>query len=54
MASRVCGLEELVRHPQVLTVGEAGLDKLADAPMDLQVEVFRCRHVWQRKWESRW
>ena len=43
MASRVCGLEELVRHPQVLAVGEAGLDKLADAPMDLQVEVFRCQ-----------
>ena len=41
VASRVCGLEELVRHPQVLAVGEAGLDKLADAPMDLQVEVFR-------------
>ncbi len=36
-----CGLEELVRHPQVLAVGEAGLDKLADAPMDLQVEIFR-------------
>lgn len=54
VASRVCGLEELVRHPQVLAVGEAGLDKLADAPMDLQVEVFRARHVWQRKWESRW
>ena len=30
VASRVCGLEELVRHPQVLAVGEAGLDKLAD------------------------
>ena len=43
VASRVCGLEELVRHPQVLAVGEAGLDKLADAPMDLQVEVFRCQ-----------
>ena len=26
-----------------LAVGEAGLDKLADAPMDLQVEVFRCQ-----------
>lgn len=36
-------LEGLVRHPQVLAVGEAGLDKLADAPMDLQVEVFRCQ-----------
>ncbi|MEL5896086.1 TatD family hydrolase [Bacteroides sp. GD17] len=33
-------LEVLVRHPQVLAVGEAGLDKLADAPMDLQLEVF--------------
>lgn len=34
-------MEELVRHPQVLAVGEAGLDKLADAPMVLQVEIFR-------------
>lgn len=33
-------LETIVRHPQVLAVGEAGLDKLADAPMDLQLEVF--------------
>lgn len=39
---RLCSLlEEWVRHPQVLAVGEAGLDKLADAPMDLQVEVFK-------------
>lgn len=33
-------LEAILHHPQVLAVGEAGLDKLADAPMDLQLEVF--------------
>lgn len=36
-------LSRLVRHPQVLAVGEAGLDKRADAPMGLQVEVFGCQ-----------
>lgn len=39
--SAVEHLSLLLRHPQVLAVGEAGLDKLADAPMALQVEVFR-------------
>lgn len=34
-------LAELVGHPQVLAVGEAGLDKLADAPMPVQLEFFR-------------
>lgn len=34
-------LSALVRHPQVLAVGEAGLDKLATAPMEVQAEVFR-------------
>lgn len=34
-------LAELVDHPQVLAVGEAGLDKLADAPMPVQLEFFR-------------
>lgn len=33
-------LETILQHPQVLAVGEAGLDKLADASMDLQLEVF--------------
>ena len=32
--------EELLDHPQVLAVGEAGLDKLAEAPLTLQIEVF--------------
>lgn len=32
--------EELLRHPQVLAIGEAGLDKLAEAPLPLQMEVF--------------
>lgn len=41
MEAALCKLEELVRHPQVLAVGEAGLDKLAAAPMNRQVEVFR-------------
>ena len=42
VASRVCGLDELVRHHHVLAVGEAGLDKLADTPKELQEEVVRC------------
>lgn len=33
--------EEVIRHPQVLAVGEAGLDKLAHTPMELQERVFR-------------
>ena len=33
-------LPSLVGHPQVLAIGEAGLDKLADAPMAVQMEVF--------------
>lgn len=32
--------KELTCHPQVLAVGEAGLDKSADAPLALQQEVF--------------
>ena len=33
-------LASLAGHPQVLAIGEAGLDKLADAPMAVQMEVF--------------
>ncbi len=33
-------LQAAVAHPQVLAVGEAGLDKLADAPMALQETAF--------------
>lgn len=33
-------LEQAVRHPQVLAVGETGADKLAGVPMDRQMEVF--------------
>lgn len=33
-------LPVLAGHPQVLAMGEAGLDKLADAPMSVQMEVF--------------
>ena len=33
-------LPSLVGHPQVLAIGEAGLDKLADAPMVVQIKVF--------------
>ena len=33
-------LDVLVHHPQVLAVGEAGLDKLTASPMSLQIEVF--------------
>lgn len=32
--------EELLRHPQVLAVGEAGLDKLVEAPLPLQIKIF--------------
>ena len=33
-------LEEAVRHPSVLAVGEAGLDKRTSVPLELQKEVF--------------
>lgn len=33
-------LRELVSHPQVLAIGEAGIDKLAAAPLSLQAEIF--------------
>ena len=33
--------ETILRHPQVLAVGEAGLDKLASVPLSFQLEVFR-------------
>ena len=33
--------ERLLSHPQVLAVGEAGLDKLIQTPLTLQLEVFR-------------
>ena len=32
--------EELLQHPRVLAVGEAGLDKLAEASLSLQMEIF--------------
>lgn len=32
--------EELLHHPRVLAIGEAGLDKLAEASLSLQMEVF--------------
>ena len=32
--------EELLHHPQVLAVGEAGLDKLVEAPLPLQIKIF--------------
>ena len=38
--NRTMHFEELLRHPRVLAVGEAGLDKLAEAPLTLQMEVF--------------
>ena len=33
-------LKEAVRHPSVLAVGEAGLDKRTSVPLELQKEVF--------------
>lgn len=38
--SSVKHLEEIVLNPQVLAIGEAGLDKLANAPLSLQTAVF--------------
>lgn len=35
------GLSAAVRHPQVLAVGEAGLDKLSAVPLPVQQEAFR-------------
>ena len=32
--------EELLDHPQELAVGEAGLDKLSETPLDIQSDVF--------------
>lgn len=32
--------EQMLHHPRVLAVGEAGLDKLAAAPLSLQVTIF--------------
>lgn len=34
-------LERLASHPQVLAIGEAGLDKLTTAPLSLQLTVFQ-------------
>lgn len=41
---------ELVAHPQVLAIGEAGLDKLIDTPVHVQIKVFEyqgtsCREI---------
>lgn len=38
---RLPKLKEQLSHPQVLAVGEAGLDRFAEAPMTLQAEAFR-------------
>lgn len=32
--------KELAAHPQVLAIGETGLDKLTDAPLEVQMEIF--------------
>lgn len=34
-------LQTIAKHPQVLAIGEAGLDKITSSPMDLQTEVFK-------------
>lgn len=34
-------LDALLRHPQVVRVGECGLDKLRGASLDRQIEIFR-------------
>ena len=40
--------EQMLHHPRVLAVGEAGLDKLAAAPLSLQVTILSLRHSWQK------
>ena len=40
-AASLARFESLVRHPQVLAVGEAGLDRQAQAPLPLQTDLFR-------------
>lgn len=41
--------EEQILHPQVLAIGEAGLDKLAQTPMKLQELVFRKQVEWAER-----
>lgn len=38
--------ETILRHPQVLAIGEAGIDKLAPIPLELQQEVFYYQAMW--------
>ena len=47
-------LERLLYHPQVLAIGEVGLDKLADASLPLQGKFSNIRHGWLKKLISRW
>lgn len=46
-AAEICsfieGLELLIASPQVVRVGECGLDKLRGAPLERQVEIFRAQ-----------
>ena len=43
-------IEALMRHPQVVAVGECGLDHLAAAPAYLQTEVFSRQAVWAERY----
>lgn len=45
-------LEQMARHPQVLAIGEAGLDHLAAAPMEIQLEAFRQQALLAEKTEK--
>ena len=36
-------IEQLTHHPSFVGVGECGLDKFADAPIDLQENIFRAQ-----------
>jgi TatD DNase family protein len=37
----VVNVEKWIHHPQVLAIGEAGLDRLTDLPLDIQTMVFK-------------
>ena len=42
-ADRLPLLRLRAAHPQVVMIGEAGLDRLAEAPMSLQIELFEAQ-----------
>lgn len=41
--------EKVINHPQVLAVGEAGLDKVCNTPFQLQIDCFKKQILWADK-----